>query len=154
PKNYKKGTNDVLYVTDRLEAISLREYLKLLKNESELLRLSSQLSGSINAVPSRNLVLEVDQEKVLDSGIIPEGMEDLVIPQLKLRVHANYMTKGNMILMDLIAANEWERPVYFNSSALAAIGCDLRNHGVREGLTYRLLPVQKPENVEELVNTE
>src|SRR5690606_6801037 len=101
PKNYKKGTNDVLYVTDRLEAISLREYLKLLKNESELLRLSSQLSGSINAVPSRNLVLEVDQEKVLDSGIIPEGMEDLVIPQLNLRVKGNYMTKGNMMLMDL-----------------------------------------------------
>lgn len=154
PKNYKKGTNDVLYVTDRLEAISLREYLKLLKNESELLRLSSQLSGSINAVPSRNLVLEVDQEKVLDSGIIPEGMEDLVIPQLNLRVKGNYMTKGNMMLMDLIATNEWERPIYFNNTSLATIGFDLRNHVVMEGLTYRLLPVQKPENVEELVNTE
>lgn len=154
PKNYKKGTNDVLYVTDRLEAISLREYLKLLKNESELLRLSSQLSGSINAVPSRNLVLEIDQEKVLDSGIIPEGMEDLVIPQLNLRVKGNYMTKGNMMLMDLIATNEWERPIYFNNTSLATIGFDLRNHVVMEGLTYRLLPVQKPENVEELVNTE
>ena len=56
--------------------------------------------------------------------------------------------------MDLIATNDWERPIYFNNTSLATIGFDLRNHVVMEGLTYRLLPVQKPENVEELVNTE
>src|SRR5690606_24633874 len=49
-KNYKRGTNDVLYVTDRLEAISLKEYLKLLKSESDLLKLSSNFSSSINSV--------------------------------------------------------------------------------------------------------
>lgn len=152
--NYKKGTNDVLYVTERLDAISLREYLKLLKNQSDLLKLTSSFSGSINSVPSRNLVLEIDEEKVLDSGIIPEDMKDLVIPQLNLRVKGNYMTKGTMMLMDLIATNNWERPIYFNNTSLSTIGFDLRNHVVMEGLTYRLLPVQKPENVDELVNTE
>jgi hypothetical protein len=152
--NYKKGTNDVLYVTERLEAISLREYLKLLKNESDLLKLSSSFSSSINSVPSRNLILEVDEEKVLNSGAIPAGMEDLVIPQMNLRVKGNYVTKGTMMLMDLIATNEWERPIYFNNTSLATIGFDLRDHVVMEGLTYRLLPVQKPEDQEELVNTE
>lgn len=58
------------------------------------------------------------------------------------------------MLMDLIATNDWERPIYFNNTSLATIGFDVRNHVVMEGLTYRLLPVQKPENVEELVNTE
>jgi len=152
--NYKKGTNDILYVTERLEAISLREYLKLLKNESELLKLKSQFSSAINSVPSRNLVLEIDEEKVLNSGIIPDDMKDLVIPQLNLRVKGNYMTKGTMMLMDLIATSEWERPIYFNNTSLATIGFDLRDHVVMEGLTYRLLPVQKPENVDELVNTD
>src|SRR5690554_6633443 len=154
--NYKKGTNDVLYVTERagLEAISLKEYLKLLKGGSDLLKLSSSFSSSINSVPSRNLILEVDQEKVLQSGIIPENMEDLIIPQMNLRVKGNYMTKGTMMLMDLIATNDWERPIYFNNTSVATIGFDLQNHVVMEGLTYRLLPIQKPENVQELVNTD
>src|SRR5690606_38003561 len=130
------------------------EYLKLLKNESELLKLKSQFSSAINSVPSRNLVLEIDEEKVLNSGIIPDDMKDLVIPQLNLRVKGNYMTKGTMMLMDLIATSEWERPIYFNNTSLATIGFDLRDHVVMEGLTYRLLPVQKPENVDELVNTD
>src|SRR5690606_15400061 len=121
-ENYKKGTNDVLYVTEKLEAISLREYLKLLKNGSDLLKLSSSFSSSINSVPSRNLVLEVDEEKVLESGIIPQNMEDLILPQLNLRVKGNYMTKGGMMLMDLIATNDWERPIYFNNTSLSTIG--------------------------------
>ena len=155
-ENYKKGTNDVLYVTERqgLEAISLKEYLKLLKGGSDLLKLSSSFSSSINSVPSRNLILEVDEEKVLESGIIPQNMEDLILPQLNLRVKGNYMTKGGMMLMDLIATNDWERPIYFNNTSLSTIGFDLRNHVVMEGLTYRLLPVQRPDNVEELVNTD
>lgn len=155
-RNYKKGTNDVLYVAERegLEAISLKQYLQLLKDESDLLKLTSSMSGTINSVPSRNLILEVDTTKVLESGIIPEGMEDLVVPQINLRVKGNYMTKGNMMLMDLIATNDWERPIYFNNTSLATVGFDLRNHVVMEGLTYRLLPVQRPTNVEELVNTE
>ncbi|MEX2594361.1 MAG: DUF2723 domain-containing protein [Anditalea sp.] len=153
-KNYKKGVNDVLYVTERLEAISLNEYLKLLRNESDLLKLSSSLSGSINSVPSRNLILNIDQEKVLSTGVIPEEMEDLIVPQINLRVKGNYMTKGSLMLMDLIAANDWERPIYFNNTSLATIGFELGNHVVMEGLTYRLLPVQKPEHLEELVNTE
>ena len=153
-KNFKKGTNDVLYVTERLEAISLKEYLKLLKNESELLQLSSNFSSSINSVPSRNLILDIDVEKVLSTDVIPESMEDLVIPQMNLRIKGNYVTKGTMMLLDLIATNDWERPIYFNNTSLATIGIDLSDHVVMEGLTYRLLPIQKPDNQEELVNTE
>jgi len=155
-RNYRKGTNDVLYVSERegLDAVSAREYLKLIKNESPLLRLSSSFRTSLNLVPSRNLILDINRDEVLRKGIIPEGMEDLIIDQMNIRVKGNYMTKGGMMLLDMIVTNNWERPIYFNNTSLATIGFDLSNHVVMEGLTYRLLPVQKPQNVEELVNTD
>lgn len=153
--NYKKGTNDVLYVTDRgLEALPLREYLKLLKNKSELLKLTSNYSGNLYTVPARNLTLDVDTEKVSELGIIPGQFEDLAISRLNLRIKGNYITKGSLMLLDLIATNDWKRPIYFNNTSLATIGFDLSNHVVMEGLTYRLLPIQKPDNQEELVNTD
>jgi hypothetical protein len=73
---------------------------------------------------------------------------------MNLRIKGNYVTKGTMMLLDLIATNDWERPIYFNNTSLATIGIDLSDHVVMEGLTYRLLPIQKPDNQEELVNTE
>jgi len=155
-ENYKKGTNDVLYVTERrgLEALPLKEYLKLLKSNSELLKLTSNYSSNLYTVPARNLVLDVDTEKVAALGVIPSQFEDLAISRLNIRIKGNYITKGSLMLLDLIATNDWQRPIYFNNTSLATIGFDLSNHVVMEGLTYRLLPIQKPDNQEELVNTD
>lgn len=154
-ENYKKGTNDVLYVVDRnLESIPLRDYLRLLKSNSDLLRLSSTYSSSLYTVPSRNLTLNIDTEAVSAQGLVPPQFEDLIIPQMNIRVRGNYITKGSLMLLDLIATNDWKRPIYFNNTSLATIGFDLSSHVVMEGLTYRLLPVQKPDNQDELVNTD
>lgn len=152
--NFKKGTNDVLYITDRLNNLSLPDYLKLLKSDSELLKLSSSRSGSINTVPSRTLSMSIDQEKIENLDIVPEQFRDLRIPEINIRLKGNYVTKGNLMLLDLIATNNWERPIYFNNTSLATVGFDISDHVVMEGLTYRLLPIQKPDNQEELINTE
>ncbi|SHN14942.1 Protein of unknown function [Cyclobacterium lianum] len=152
--NFKKGTNDVLYVTDRLNSLSLPDYLTLLKSDSELLKLSSSRSGSINTVPSRTLTMSIDQEKIENLNIVPEQFRDLRIPDINIRLKGNYVTKGNLMLLDLIATNNWERPIYFNNTSLATIGFDISDHVVMEGLTYRLLPIQKPDNQEELINTD
>lgn len=156
-RNYRKGTNDVLYVMDRqnLDAISATEYLRLLKNESDLLKLTSGGRSTFNMVPSRNLILDVDIEEVYNNGLIPEGLEDLMVDQMNLRIKGNYLTKGNMMLIDLIASNNWERPIYFNNTSLATISLDIEDYVVMEGLTYRLLPVRKPQGMRtELVNTD
>ncbi|GGZ27833.1 membrane protein [Echinicola pacifica] len=155
-KNYKRGNNDVIYVNDSqgLEAISAREYLKLLKNESDLLKVRSGYKNTIYQVPSRNLILDVDSAQVIQKGIIPPGMENLVVDHMNLKVKGSYLTKGNLMLIDLITSNNWERPIYFNNTSLASISLDLQNHVIMEGLTYRLLPIQKPANVEEFVNTD
>jgi hypothetical protein len=105
-------------------------------------------------VPSRILSLDVDTEKVNELGVVPEAFEDLKIPRLNIRLKGNYVTKGTLMLLDLIATNNWERPIYFNNTSLATIGFDMSDHVVMEGLTYRLLPIQKPDNQDELVNTE
>lgn len=156
-ENYRKGTNDVLYLYERegLEAISAKEYLRLLKNKSDLLKLQGSNKITINMVPARNIILDIDIAKVTNQGLIPKGMEALVTDQMNLRVKGEYLTKGNMMLLDLITSNNWERPIYFNNTSLATIGLDLEEYVVMEGLTYRLLPVRKPQNFRaELVNAE
>ncbi|HCX77539.1 MAG TPA: DUF2723 domain-containing protein, partial [Algoriphagus sp.] len=157
PERYQKGTNDVLFVMERdgLDAISAREYLKLLNSGSDLLKMKTGGKSQVNMVPSRNLILEVDSAKVFSKDIIPEQFEPLFAPQINLQVKGNYVTKGTMMLIDLIVTNNWERPIYFNNTSLATIGVNLEEHVVMEGLTYRLLPIRKPGYVrEELVNAD
>ncbi|MFC5626890.1 glycosyltransferase family 117 protein [Algoriphagus winogradskyi] len=157
PNRYQKGTNDVLYVMERegMNAISAKEYLKLLNSGSDLLKMETGGKSVANMVPSRNLILEVDSSAVASKDIIPEEFASLFAPQMNLQVTGNYVTKGTLMLIDLIVSNNWDRPIYFNNTSLATIGINIEDHVVMEGLTYRLLPVRKPEYVrEELVNAD
>ena len=157
PERYQKGTNDVLYVTERegLTAVSVNEYLKLLNSGSELLRMQTGGKSVVNMVPSRNLILEIDSAAVVNKNIIPAEFTQLLTPQMNLQVKGQYVTKGTLMLIDLITTNNWERPIYFNNTSLSTIGINLDEHVVMEGLTYRLLPIRKPEFIrEELVNTD
>ncbi len=156
PERYQKGTNDVIYVMEKegLDAISAREYLKLINSGSELLQMKTSGKTVINMVPSRNLILDVDSSFLANDEIVPPQFKDLFVPQMNLQVGGNYVTKGTLMLLDLIVSNNWERPIYFNNTSLSTLGLNLDEHVVMEGLTYRLLPIRKPESIrEELVNT-
>ncbi len=156
PERYQKGTNDVIYVMEKegLDAISAREYLKLINSGSELLQMKTSGKTLINMVPSRNLILDVDSSFLANDEIVPPQFKDLFVPQMNLQVGGNYVTKGTLMLLDLIVSNNWERPIYFNNTSLSTLGLNLEEHVVMEGLTYRLLPIRKPESMrEELVNT-
>ena len=156
PERYQKGTNDVIYVMEKegLDAISAPEYLKLINSGSELLQMKTSGKTLINMVPSRNLILDVDSSFLANNEIVPPQFKDLFVPQMNLQVGGNYVTKGTLMLLDLIVSNNWERPIYFNNTSLSTLGLNLEEHVVMEGLTYRLLPIRKPESMrEELVNT-
>lgn len=156
PERYQKGTNDVIYVIEKegLDAISASEYLKLINSGSELLQMKTSGKTLINMVPSRNLILDVDSSFLANDEIVPPQFKDLFVPQMNLQVGGNYVTKGTLMLLDLIVSNNWERPIYFNNTSLATLGLNLDEYVVMEGLTYRLLPIRKPDTIqEELVNT-
>ncbi len=157
PQRYQKGTNDVLYVMEKegLNAISAREYLNLINSGSELLRMKTSGKTVLNMVPSRNLILEVDSSFLANDEIVPPQFKDLFVPQMNLQVGGNYVTKGTLMLLDLIVSNNWERPIYFNNTSLSTLGLNISEHVVMEGLTYRLLPIRKPDTLrKELVNTD
>ena len=156
PERYQKGTNDVIYVMEKegLDAISAREYLKLINSGSELLQMKTSGKTLINMVPSRNLILDVDSSFLANDEIVPPQFKELFVSQINLQVGGNYVTKGTLMLLDLIVSNNWERPIYFNNTSLSTLGLNLEEHVVMEGLTYRLLPIRKPDTMrEELVNT-
>ena len=86
-------------------------------------------------------------------GIIPEGMDSLVVPQMLLRVKGNALEKKDLALLDLLLTNNWERPIYVNNTSLAQFNIDLNPYIVSEGNTYRILPVFNPNPRTRLIDT-
>ena len=151
-RNYQQGgLNDYLIYEDMgLESLDAAQFLKLVKDEHQILRRKYR---STNIVPGNLFVIKVDKEKVLKSGIIPEGMDSLVVDNMVFSLKGNALEKKDLILLDLLVNNNWERPIYLNNTSRQQINFDLERYLVQEGNAYRILPVfNKGRN--DLVNTE
>jgi len=161
PKNYKQGgANDYLLVREdpRLkgQAVDLDQYLKLIREESDLLRLSTSFGDSVSVMPAKRIVLNVDSADVIEKGIIPPGKERLITKQMIIPIKGGALYKNDLALLDIIATNKWERPIYFNQTSLMNINLDLRDFVVQEGATFRLLPIDgtKQLAIDTALNTE
>jgi tetratricopeptide (TPR) repeat protein len=143
------GPNDGLRFQDlKLPAVDLKDYLNLLKQSNKL-----EVDGA-NIIPSKVLVLRVDTAAVLAKGIIPKELEHLVTSEMVIRVKGNYLYKGDLALLDVLATSNWERPIYLNNTSMSQIKMDLSPYVVQEGNAYRILPIRNPKPSKELVSTE
>lgn len=151
-KNYVQGgLNDYLpYADFKIKSIDAKQYVELLSKEYPQLR-----DGDRNVVPSRVFTINVNKEEVLKKGIIPKGMDSLVVDQMQIRLLKGGLEKKDLAILDLIVTSNWDRPLYVNHTSLAQINLDLSPYVVQEGNAYRILPVRNPRKDREyLVNTE
>jgi hypothetical protein len=145
------GPNDYLPYEDlNIKAMDLNQYIGLISKDYKGLR----LYPSANVVPTKDIVLNVDVEKVKSMGIIPAGMDSLIVPQMLLRVKRNALEKKDLALLDVLLTNNWERPLYVNNTSLEQFNIDLRPYLVSEGNAYRILPIFNSDPRTKLVNTE
>lgn len=134
-------------------AVPIETYLKLIRDDNKSLEVPTSV-GSYNMLPSKQLSLRVDTKHVESLEIVPKGMEEMLVDRMVWNVKGNGLEKKDLMILDIMNENKWKRPIYFNTTSLNGIKMDLRKYVVQEGLTYRLLPIERENIQAEFVNTE
>ncbi len=60
------------------------------------------------------------------------------------QIKRQVLLKNHLMVLDLLANNNWERPIYFAVTTGPDSYIDLQDHFQLEGLTYRVVPVYSP----------
>ncbi len=154
-KNYESGgPNDYLplYEEFNLRSIDLRQYINLLKENDDRLR----VYPSANVVPSSTFTLPIDKEKVRSLGIIPSGMDSLLVDRMtfSLKQGRGGLEKKDLAILDILATTDWSRPIYLNNTSKEQINIDLDKYAIQEGNAYRILPIENPQPQTDFVDTE
>ena len=150
------GPNDVIFYDESAGisgAINLKQYLKLIKENHPRLQSESKL-GVHNIIPSRQMFLDIDSSTVANMGIIPENMKSMIVPRMQWSMKSSILEKKDVMVLDLIATNDWQRPIYFNNTSRMGVGLNLNRYLVQEGNAFRLLPVDNGIQDLDMVNTD
>jgi hypothetical protein len=150
------GLNDILpYVPQlNIEELDLTQYLQLIRESHLALQIRNILGEATNTLPCKNIYLPISKKETGAQGIVLPAYKHLIPEKMNWSVKNNRgLDKRDLLILDLIATNNWERPIYFNHSSLYSLNLDLSANVMAEGLALRLMPIYNNTG-DELVNTE
>jgi hypothetical protein len=85
----------------------------------------------------------VDTEAVKASGAIAPKDYNKIQSEIVWKIKENVIGKSDLIILDILAHNNWKRPVYFASAGFET-NVGLNEYLQMEGLAYRLVPIRTP----------
>ncbi len=90
----------------------------------------------LNTFPVTKVSVPVDRDYLLKTGAVQPG--DSIMPEFRFELPKRAIMKNDLIILNIIAANKWKRPIYF-TSPMGELG--FGPYMRKEGIAYRLLPV-------------
>lgn len=104
----------------------------------------------LHVIPTDTINIHIDKEAVLRSGImLPESIRHLKGDELKSAIpdklyislkDMRMLTKTDLLLLEILANCNWERPLYIAISVGEATQLKFDNYFVLEGLAFRFTP--------------
>ena len=139
---YRMGTRDVVYIIDKIEEfIDLKEIMQFVESDNERTKLKTHTGEQYSYIPTKNFKLPVDSVKVISNGTVRPEDADKIVKSINWTINARYFGKSELIVLDILANNSWDRPVYFVSTGHEGM-LNLEDYLQIEGLAYRLVPIK------------
>jgi hypothetical protein len=92
--------------------------------------------------PTSKFSIPVDKAKVLANGTVPERYADSILTSVDWTLDKYGVMKNHLMVLDLLASFDWERPIYFAITTGDDAYINLMSFFFCEGLAYKLMPVQ------------
>lgn len=144
PDQYVQGTRDVVYLMEdpRLKgSVELKKALEFVKADDPRTKLA-QADGAAY-IPSKKLFMLVDKEAVIKNKVVEPQDYDKIVDTLYIDLSdKHYITKDELMVLDMIANNNWVRPIYFAITIGRDKYMNLQDYFQLEGLAYKLVPIR------------
>jgi hypothetical protein len=158
---YKYGTRDVLYYADkeRIEqrmrdlnkdaayvfpdTMPLNQWMEWVASDNKVTQEQMRNEHFEHTFPTKFITIPVNKEAVLSNGVVPQKDADKIVDEIVINVNSNAIYKNRMFMLDIINANNWERPIYFSGGAFGDEDYIwMKDYLQLDGCAYRLLPIK------------
>jgi hypothetical protein len=139
---YKEGVRDVIYYSDSKIPgyTSIKEVFDFITSDDRAMQGQSQGGEYLNYLPTKNFKLNVNAEDVLKNKVITPDQISKLDTVMKWKFTSNYVTKENLAIFDILAHNNWKRPICFTTTIGNENLIGLQPYLYKEGFTYHLIP--------------
>lgn len=148
-EQYQEGTRDAVFFQERgiKGFIPVKDLVDFALSDDPANKLDYGNGRSYNFFPTKNMRIPVDSATVVNNGTVPKALAGRIVKNIDWVINTgnSYVQKNDFMILDLLARNNWERPIYFAATAPANSYLGLSQYLQLEGLAYRLVPIKQSE---------
>ncbi len=122
-------------------AIPLSTIIKHIAQENNEYKAPLQNQEMVNYLPTSKFIIPVNKESVLKNKIVAQSDSSRIESKIKWDINKQHITKNEMMVLDMLATNNWERPIYFATTVGNSLYLNLENYFQLEGLAYKVVPI-------------
>lgn len=121
--------------------IELKQLMEFVGRDDKAAKLQTRV-GDYNYLPTGNIKLTIDSAEILRTETVRPDQADRIVPEMTWRLKGSAITRNHLMVLDILANNNWERPIYFAVTVGGDNYLGLERYFQTEGLAYRLVPME------------
>ncbi|WP_343487477.1 DUF2723 domain-containing protein [Allomuricauda sp. d1] len=154
---YSYGTRDAIYyqgvtenrwnIKDFMDWVGSdkpqTKFKYLLEKQGADLSQYSKSTQEIVYYPTNKIRVPVNKKNVIESGLVKEKDSALIVDYIDIDLPQSALTKQRILMLDLLANNDWKRPIYFSGGSFdSAEYLWMKDYLQLDGLVYKLVPIK------------
>jgi hypothetical protein len=139
------------YVGDKLDYVAhipkietrwnLTDFIDFIKNPKSTVGL--QNGQTIHFFPTNKIRVPIDKNVIIKNKVVNPKYNDSIVPYIDIDIKGSAIYKNRLMMLDILANNNWKRPIYFSGGAFDDEDyLWLKNYLQLDGMVYKLVPVK------------
>ena len=139
------------YVGDKLDYVAhipkvesrwdIKDLITFIKNPKSTVDM--QNGQTIHFYPTNKIRIPVDKNTIIKNKVVNPKDNDSIVPYIDLDIKGNALYKNRLMMLDIVANNNWKRPIYFSGGAFDSEDyLWMKEYLQLEGMVYKLVPIR------------
>jgi len=138
---YDRGSMDYIPVYPMVKGeVSIKDAIGFVASDNPKTKIPTMSGQKTDFMPTKNLYLKVDSAAAVNSGTVSKANAGKIVKEIHWKLRSNYLTRNQILLLDLVASNNWKRPICFVNPAAENKAFDVSKYCHLEGIVYEFKP--------------
>ena len=145
-QKYYDGINNQVFIVEKTKnPVDISTVIDYVRSDNKATKVQVSPTELLDIIPTRTIRIPVDSAQVIASGVVKPEDAGKIVPYIDITLKGNSILKSQLLVLDILAHNNWKRPIYFVTGYHPdALG--LEQYFQLEGLAYRLVPIKSQNN--------
>ncbi|MES2377778.1 MAG: DUF2723 domain-containing protein [Bacteroidota bacterium] len=141
---YKDGIRDVLYFRDaKIPGYTeVKDVFDFISSDDPRVMTTYPSGETANYLPTKNFKITINPQDIIKNNVVPADKINLIADTMKWKFTSNYVMKDNLAMLDILAHNNWKRPICFAVTVGNENLIGMQPYLYKEGFVYHLMPLK------------